>query len=83
MKAPHRCFVIVPNSVPELYGQLVTAFVDDPQVFVLRDRRGGERAIGAVGVFAVGGGELDAALRRFVEDKLRTLGVMRGPAAGP
>lgn len=75
MQPPHRCFVIVPTSVPDLYARLVTAFADDPQVFVLRDRRSGDRAIDAVGVFAVGGGELDPALRRSVEDKLHRLGV--------
>lgn len=75
MKPPHRCLVIAPNTIPELYSQLVTAFADDPQVFVLRDRRGGEGALGSVGVFAVGGGELDAALGRSVEEKLRSLGV--------
>jgi len=83
MKPPHRCFVIVPSTTPELYSRLATAFADDPQVFVLRDRRGGQRALGSVGVFAVGGGDLDPALRRSVEEKLRSLGAMRGPTASP
>lgn len=82
MNVPHRCFVIVPSSTPELYTQLVAAFADDPQVFVLRDRRGGRRALEAVGVFAVGGGELDPALRQGVEERLRRLGVARGSTAG-
>ena len=78
MNPPHRCFVIVPTTTPELYDQLVTAFADDPRVFVLRDRRGGARSLASVGVFAVGGGDLDAALRRSVEDTLRSVGAMRG-----
>jgi hypothetical protein len=82
MRPPHRCLVIVPTATPDLYARLVAAFADDPQVFVLRDRRGGQRAIGSVGVFAVGGGELDAALRKSVDDTLRGLGVARGPSAG-
>ncbi len=60
----------------ELHARLVTAFADEPQVFVLRDRRKGDRAIDAVGVFAVGGGELDPILRRSVEATLRDLGVV-------
>lgn len=75
---PHRCFVIVPTSTPELYDQLVTVFADEPRVFVLRDRRGGARSIDSVGVFAVGGGDVEAALRRSVEDRLRGVGAMRG-----
>jgi hypothetical protein len=75
MNPPQRCLVIVPSTDPELYAQVVTALARDPQVFVLRDRRGGEGAAGAVGVFAVGGGGLDPALRRSVEDRLRGLGV--------
>ena len=75
MKTPHRCFVIVPSTMPDLHSQLVTAFADEPLVFVLRDRRKDDRALGAVGVFAVGGGELDPALRRSVEARLRGLGV--------
>lgn len=78
MNPPQRCFVIVPASAPELYDQLVTVFADDPRVFVLRDRRGGARSLDSVGVFAVGGGDLDAELRRSVEDKLRGVGAMRG-----
>jgi hypothetical protein len=81
MKAPHRCLVIVPSTTPERYAQLVTAFADDPRVFVLRDRRGGERPLDSVGVFAVGGGDVDPALRRSVEEKLRSLGALRGPTA--
>ena len=76
MKTPHRCFVVVPSSMAELHARLVTAFTDEPQVFVLRDRRKGDRAIDAVGVFAVGGGELDPILRRSVEATLRDLGVV-------
>jgi hypothetical protein len=83
MNAPHRCFVVVPTTAPEHYSQLVTAFADDPQVFVLRDRRGGRPALDSVGVFAVGGGEMDAALRHSVEEKLRRLGVARGSTADP
>jgi len=75
MKTEPRCFVIVPSTMSELHARLVTAFTDEPQVFVLRDRRKGDRAISDVGVFAVGGGELDPALRRSVESKLRGLGV--------
>jgi len=75
MKTEPRCFVVVPTAMAELHARLVTAFADEPQVFVLRDRRKGDRALSDVGVFAVGGGELDPALRRAVEAKLRGLGV--------
>jgi hypothetical protein len=75
MKTEPRCFVVVPSAMTELHARLVTAFTDEPQVFVLLDRRKGARAISDVGVFAVGGGELDPALRRSVESKLRGLGV--------
>ena len=67
MKMPHRCFVIVPSTMSDLYAQLVTAFADEPQVFVLRDRRKGDRSLEAIGVFAVGGARrrvLAAALTR-------------------
>jgi hypothetical protein len=70
-----RCFVVVPTTMTELHARLVTAFVDEPHVFVLLDRRKGDRALSEVGVFAVGGGELDPALRSSVESKLRGLGV--------
>jgi hypothetical protein len=71
------------------YAQLVSAFADEPQVFVLRDRRKFPRrpldlrlrlqrlepqTSLELGVFAVGGGELDPELRRSVEAKLRSLG---------
>ena len=76
MKTQHRCFVIVPSTMSELYEPLVTAFTDEPQVFVLRDRRKSDRALDAVGVFAVGGGDLDPTLRQSVEATLRGLGVV-------
>jgi hypothetical protein len=76
MSTSPRCFVIVPSTMPELHAKLVAAFVDDPQVFVLRDRRTDDgRALRTVGLFAVGGGELDPALRTALEEKLRRLGV--------
>jgi hypothetical protein len=75
MSTPQRCFVIVPNVVPDLHARLVASFADDPRVFVLRDRRLGDGGRTSVGVFAVGGGELDPALRAAVEEKLRRLGV--------
>jgi hypothetical protein len=76
MSTSPRCFVIVPSAMLELHAKLVAAFVDDPQVFVLRDRRTDDgRALRTVGVFAVGGGELDPALRTALEEKLRRLGV--------
>jgi hypothetical protein len=70
-----RCLVIVPDDAPELYARLVTAFLDDAWVFVLRDRRAGARTLRSVAMFAVGGGPLDPDLRRRVEDKLRGLGI--------
>jgi hypothetical protein len=75
MSTPHRCLVIVPGAVSELHARLVAAFADDPRVFVLQDRRTGVGALRAVGVFAVGGGELEPALRTAVEEKLRLLGI--------
>jgi hypothetical protein len=74
MAADQRCIVIVPADALELYARLVAAFVTDPRVFVLRDRRVDARAVGSVQVFAVGGGELDPALRGAVESELRRLG---------
>jgi hypothetical protein len=74
MAAAQRCLVIVPADALELYARLVTAFVDDPRVFVLRDRRIDARALRSIGVFAVGGGELDPGLRDAVEDRLRRAG---------
>jgi hypothetical protein len=74
MAVGQRCLVVVPADASDLYARLVAAFVNSPQVFVLRDRREGERGLRAVEVYAVGGGELDPALRRRVEDELRGLG---------
>lgn len=72
---PQRCLVIVPADAPDLYARLVTAFLTNPRVFVSRDRRLGDRALRAVEIFAVGGGELEADLRRQVEDEVRRMGV--------
>ena len=74
MTGPQRCLVIVPADNPELYARLDAAFVQNPQVFVSRDRRLGERALRAVEIFAVGGGELDPLLRRTVETELKRVG---------
>ena len=75
MTTSPRCFVIVPSTRLELHAKPVAAFVDDPQVFVLRDRRTDDGALCSVGVLAVGGGELDPALRTALEEKPRRLGV--------
>lgn len=75
MSTPPRCLVVVPGALAELHGRLVSAFADDPRVFVLQDRRTGAGALRSVGIFAVGGGEVDPVLRIDVEDKLRLLGV--------
>lgn len=75
MSVPHRCLVVVPSVMAEVHARLVAAFADDPRVFVLQDRRTGSGALRSVGVFAVGGGELDPPLRLAVEEKLRLLGV--------
>jgi hypothetical protein len=74
MASPQRCLVVVPADAVELYTRLVAAFVDNPRVFVLRDRRVDARALRTVEVFAVGGGDLDPALRTTVEDALRRAG---------
>ncbi len=74
---PQRCLVIVPADAPDIYVRLVSAFVDNPRVFVSRDRRLGDRALRTVEIFAVGGGELDPALKTTVESELRRLGVGR------
>ena len=74
MAVGQRCLVVVPADAPDLYARLVAAFVNSPQIFVLRDRRDSERGLRSVEVYAVGGGELDPALRRRVEDELRSLG---------
>jgi hypothetical protein len=74
MNPPQRCLVIVPAEATELYARLVSAFVNNPRVFVSRDRRHGDRALGEVEVFAVGGGALDPTLRAEVEAELRRLG---------
>jgi hypothetical protein len=77
MTGPQRCLVIVPADAPDLYARLVAAFIENPQVFVSRDRRLGDRALRSVEIFAVGGGELDPGLRKVVDDELRRLGVRR------
>ena len=69
-----RCLVIVPADSPELYARLVTAVLNNPRVFVLRDRRLEGRALRSVEVYAVGGGELNPSLRADVEGELRRLG---------
>jgi len=74
---PQRCLVIVPADAADVYARLVTAFLNNPRVFVSRDRRLGERALRTVEIYAVGGGELEPDLRRQVEDELRRLGVRR------
>lgn len=75
MTTPQRCLVIVPADEPDVYGRLVAAFLNNPRVFVSRDRRVGDRALRSVELFAVGGGELDPELRALVGDELRRLGV--------
>jgi hypothetical protein len=74
MAVGQRCLVVVPADASELHARLVAAFLNNPRVFVLRDRRGDDRGLGSVEVYAVGGGELDPDLRRLVEDELRGLG---------
>ena len=74
MATGQRCLVIVPADAPELYSRLVAVFLGNPRVFVLRDRRLDARALRSVEVFAVGGGDLDPAFRREVEDELRRAG---------
>jgi hypothetical protein len=74
MDSGQRCLVIVPADAADLYARLVTAFLHNGQVFVLRDRRHETRTLTSVEVFAVGGGELEPTLRRTVEDELRRLG---------
>ena len=74
MAATQRCLVIVPADGLELYARLVAAFLENPRVFVLRDRRVDARALHSVEVFAVGGGEMEPALRRMVEDEVRRVG---------
>ncbi|HEU4369586.1 MAG TPA: hypothetical protein VFV05_15300 [Methylomirabilota bacterium] len=74
MAVAQRCLVIVPADALELYARLVAAFLGNPRVFVLRDRRVDVRALRSVAVCAVGGGELEPALRNAVEDELRRVG---------
>ena len=74
MAAGQRCLVVVPADASEIYARLVEAFRQNPRVFVLRDRRSGDRRLGSVEVFLVGGGELDLDLRRLVEEELGRLG---------
>ena len=74
MAVGQRCLVVVPADAPEIYARLVAAFLHNPRVFVLRDRRSDDRGPRSVEVFAVGGGELDPDLRRLVDDELRRLG---------
>jgi len=77
MSNVQRCLVIVPADAPDLYARLVAAFIDNPRVFVSRDRRVGDRALRSVEVFAVGGGELDPGLRSTIDLELRRLGARR------
>ena len=74
MSNVQRCLVIVPADAPELYARLVSAFINNPRVFVSRDRRVGERALRRVEIFAVGGGDVEPALRAGIEAELQRLG---------
>ena len=77
MTVGQRCLVVVPADAAEMYAKLVAAFLHNPRVFVLRDRRLGDRGLRSVEVFAVGGGDLDADLRRLIEDELRRHGAQK------
>jgi hypothetical protein len=74
MAAAQRCLVIVPANASDLYARLVAAFLENPRVFVIRDRRIADRALPSVEISAVGGGELDPTLRSLIEAELRRLG---------
>ena len=76
MAVGQRCLVVVPADASDMYARLVSAFLNNPRVFVLRDRRLGDRGLRSVDVFAVGGGDLDADLRKLVEDELRRHGAL-------
>jgi hypothetical protein len=76
MAVGQRCLVVVPADASDMYARLVSAFLNNPRVFVLRDRRLGDRGLRSVDVFAVGGGDLDVDLRKLVEDELRRHGAL-------
>jgi hypothetical protein len=76
MTIGQRCLVVVPADASDMYARLVSAFLNNPRVFVLRDRRLGDRGLRSAEVFAVGGGDLDADLRKLVEDELRRHGAL-------
>jgi hypothetical protein len=73
MADAQQCLIIVPRSEPDLYARVREHFAADTRVFVRMDSRTGDRASRRMEVFAVGGGELDATLRAFVNEQLRLL----------
>jgi hypothetical protein len=79
MPSAQQCLIIVPRHEPDLYARLREHFAADTRVFVRMDSRKGERASRRTEIFAVGGGELDAELRTFVDEQLRQ--VRRSPPA--
>ena len=71
MSNVQRCLIIVPRGQAELCSELVVHFARDSRVVVRFDARHGDRAADGVGIFAVGGGDLDPQLREYVEEQLR------------
>ena len=71
MSAGAGCLIIVPQDQPELYQRLSAQFSQHASIKVRLDARGGDRASSEVELFAVGGGDLDPALRAYVEEQIR------------
>jgi len=73
MPDARQCLIIVPRNEADLYTRVREHFAADTRVFVRLDSRTGDRAIRRLEIFAVGGGDLDAGLRTFVNEQLRRL----------
>lgn len=73
MAYAQQCLIIVPRHEPDLYARVREHFAADTRVFVRMDSRTGERTSRRMEIFAVGGGELDPELKRFVDQELRQL----------
>ena len=73
MADAQQCLIIVPRQEPDLYARVREHFAADTRVFVRMDSRTGDRATRRMEIFAVGGGDLDPALRAHVDEQLRQL----------
>jgi hypothetical protein len=73
MANAQQCLIIIPRQEADLYARVREHFAADTRVFVRMDSRSGDRSSRRMEIFAVGGGDLDPALRAFVNEQLKQL----------